>query len=535
MLLPFFSGLLYAQAKFTDGYEAKQSGNDKQAVQIWLPLAEQGDLAAQYTIGWMYESGQGVKKDFKKAVYWYLKSAQQGNSAAQYVLGTMYAKGAGVKQDDSKSLAYFILSAKQGDPISQFQAGKYYQHGIGTNQDNAQSIYWYQKSAQQNYVNAQVNLGDLYRSEQSISSVGKVQDNQQLDYKKSIYWYQKAANLNNLVAQYQLALLYQQGLGEPQNHQKAIQLYTQSAKKGYSPSAYKLGQIFEQGQTTENFKQAIYWYQKAALQGNTDAQFRLGYLSEQGKGTEKNIQKSIEWYTQASRQDHAQSYYQLAKIYELGTTKYPHNISKNAQKAFKNYQYASALNFDLAHAKLAYYYEHGIYTKVNKVEALALYKKSPQPWAKVKLDKLVSHQHCLNTASTLLFSELISCANRVLLREKIKQQSVKVLTENDQEWSDTYFIGTMIKGASELTINYTKDNLFAKATYTFIGRNNPALIAKIKNQLAERYGQPSSFKGQLLTGEASFQWVLKDSIILNVYRFWPDTTTFVEYIQPQHL
>ncbi len=530
ILLFCFSGHLFAQAKFTDGYEAAQSGNYKKAVQIWLPLATQGDPAAQYTIGWMYESGQGVPKDFKKAIYWYQKAAMQGNPAAQYVTATMYAKGAGIKQDYSQALHYFLLAAKQGDAISQYQAGDYYFNAIGTERDIKQSIYWYQQSAEQGHVNAQVSLGKLYQSPPD-NNLGIKQD-----YKKSIYWYQKAANQKNFAAQYELAMIYEKGLGEKQSYPKAIQLYTKSANNGYSPSAYQLGRLLELGQgSPANFPQALVWFRQAALQGNTDAQYRLGYLSQMGKGTAKNIQVAIEWYTQASRRDHAQAYYQLAQIYEYGTSGYPHDISRNLQKAFKNYQYASALDFKLAHAKLAYFYEHGIFTKVNKAEAIALYKKASQTWAKTKLEKLVSHEQCLATATTLLFSELISCADRALLREKIKQQSIKVLSEDNSQWADRYFTGAMIKGSSELNINYTRENQFVKATYTFVGRNNPALIGKIKQQLTERYGQPHLSIGEALKGEASFQWTLKDSIILNVYRFWPDTTTFVEYIQPQNL
>lgn len=529
ILLFCFSGALLAQTKFSDGYEAARSGNYKKAVQIWQSLATQGDPAAQYTIGWMYESGQGVTKDFKKAIYWYQKAAMQGNPAAQYVAATMYAKGAGIEQDDSQALHYFLLAAKQGDAISQYQAGNYYLKAIGTKQDIKQSIYWYQQSAEQGHVNAQISLGKLYQDPPD-NNLGVKQD-----YKKSIYWYQQAANQKNVTAQYELAMIYEKGLGEKQNYSKAIQLYTKSANSGYSPSAYQLGRLLELGQgSPSNFSQALIWFRQAALQGNTDAQYRLGYLSQMGKGTTKNIQVAIEWYTQASRRDHAQAYYQLAQIYEYGTSGYPHDINRNLQKAFKNYQYASALGFKLAHAKLAYFYEYGIFTKVNKAEAIALYKKASQTWAKTKLEKLINHEQCLNTATTLLFSELISCADRALLRDKIKQQSIKVLSEDNSQWSDRYFTGAMIKGSSELTIDYTRENQFVKATYTFVGRNNPALIGKIKQQLTERYGQPHLSIGEVLKGEATFQWTLKDSIILNVYRFWPDTTTFVEYIQPHN-
>ena len=520
-----FSGYVFAQAKFDQGYEAAQSGNYKKAVQIWLPLANSGNTAAQYTLGWLYESGQGVKQDHTKAAHWYQQAANKGNDAAQYALATMYAKGNGVEKSNKKALELFTLAANQGDAISQYQVGKYYHQGLGIEKDDIKSVFWYKKAAQQGHITAQINLGSMYQAGNGVKK----------NYKKAIQWYESAAKQNNALAQYQLAHMYEYGQGEKLNYNKAIELYTKSANNNYSQSAFKLGYIFETGQGTKvNFKKAITWYRQAALQGNTNAQFRLGLLSQTGNGTEKNIQKAITWYTEASRRDHAQAYYQLAEIYEYGTKEYKNNITINLQKAFKNYQHASLLNYHLAHAKLAYFYENSIFTSLDTQKAISLYQKATQSWAKLRLATLLQHQQCLETASTRLFFELISCANRHLLRSKIKQQSIKVLNENDQKWTDTYFTGAVIKGTSELAVDYTREDDFARATYTFVGRNNASLIVQLKNQLALRYGEPTSHQGDVLEGKASFQWILEDGIILNIYRNWPNTTTFVEYVQPEN-
>lgn len=526
--LPLLSGQVAAQVRFSEGYEAAHSGNYKKAVKIWLPLAKKGDAPAQYTIGWMYESGQGVKEDLKKAVYWYKKSAQQEYEAAQYVLGTLYEKGSGVEQNSEIALDYYLLAAKQGDPISQFQVGNYYQYGIGTRKDNDRSIYWYEKAAQQGHVNAQIDLGKIYQSGEAL----------EINYEKAVQWYQAAANQNNALAQYQLAYMYEHGLGKKQDYSKAIQLYSKSANNNYSQAAFKLGTIFESGEVGEvDNAKAMSWYRRAALQGNTNAQFQLGRLSEFGKGTEKSIRRAIDWYTQASRRGNAEAYYILGQIYENGTIDYQHNISANLQKAVKNYQYASELNYPLAHAKLAYFYEMGLFINQDKETAITLYKKSSQTWAKERLQHLIDHELCLKEATTKMFGELISCANRELLRKKIKQQSIKVISEDNQSLSDTYFTGASIKGTSELNIQYTDKTDFVKATYTYIGRNKPELIVKVKNEIMKKYGQPTHSTGDTSEGEASFHWLLDDNIVINVFRHWPDTTTFVEYellTQPQN-
>ena len=52
--------------------------------------AESGDRNAQYQLGNMYGSGQGVSKDYVEAAKWYRKAAEQGVAKAQLGLGVMY-------------------------------------------------------------------------------------------------------------------------------------------------------------------------------------------------------------------------------------------------------------------------------------------------------------------------------------------------------------------------------------------------------------------------------------------------------------
>lgn len=61
-----------------------------------VTAAEQGDINAQYRLGYMYSVGQGVPKDDAEAVRWYRSAAEQGHARAQYNLGAAYANGRGV-------------------------------------------------------------------------------------------------------------------------------------------------------------------------------------------------------------------------------------------------------------------------------------------------------------------------------------------------------------------------------------------------------------------------------------------------------
>jgi len=101
-----------------EGFEAYLNGDYSTAIEICKPLAEQGDMTSQYSLGWMYEEGQGVPQDYKEAVKWYSKSAEQGGTHAQTALGIIYAKGLGVLQDYVQAYAWWNIASSQGNEIA---------------------------------------------------------------------------------------------------------------------------------------------------------------------------------------------------------------------------------------------------------------------------------------------------------------------------------------------------------------------------------------------------------------------------------
>ena len=58
-----------------------------------IKAAARGDAVAQYKLGAMYDTGQGVPQDYAEALKWYRLSADQGDAMAQFNLGLMYENG----------------------------------------------------------------------------------------------------------------------------------------------------------------------------------------------------------------------------------------------------------------------------------------------------------------------------------------------------------------------------------------------------------------------------------------------------------
>ena len=93
------------------GIAAYLDGNYDMAMQELRPVAEEGDLNAQFLVGEMYFKGLGTDRDFAKAFDWYFKAAQSGHAQAQANIGSMIALG--LEQTRNMSTAYYwlILSA----------------------------------------------------------------------------------------------------------------------------------------------------------------------------------------------------------------------------------------------------------------------------------------------------------------------------------------------------------------------------------------------------------------------------------------
>jgi TPR repeat protein len=90
-------------ADFDKGYAAAQRGDYSTALSEWMPLAEQGNVSAQYNLGVMYENGTGTPQNYKIAVKWYTLAAEQGFAGAQYNLNTQYSLGQGITENYIKA------------------------------------------------------------------------------------------------------------------------------------------------------------------------------------------------------------------------------------------------------------------------------------------------------------------------------------------------------------------------------------------------------------------------------------------------
>ena len=110
---------------------------------------------AQYLVGSMCAKGAvGFTKNAVRAATWYRKAAEQGHAEAQFSLGFMYVSGEGVPEDDAQALAWFHKAAEQGDARSQALLGGMYHQGQRVPKDDVQAYAWFSLAAAQGNATA---------------------------------------------------------------------------------------------------------------------------------------------------------------------------------------------------------------------------------------------------------------------------------------------------------------------------------------------------------------------------------------------
>ncbi len=171
-----------------------------------------------------FNSSLGLKSDYIKLLE---EAANLGDKSEQNQLGYEYEYGKQVTKDYQQALYWYEQAASQELPVSQYNLGLIYDYGRGVEQDFIKARFWYEKAAKNGYAKAYAYLGYLYKNSQGVEQ----------DYQKALSLFEKSAELGYGYAWTRVAQFYEKGLGVEVNIAKAIEYYkksnTKSGKKSY--------------------------------------------------------------------------------------------------------------------------------------------------------------------------------------------------------------------------------------------------------------------------------------------------------------
>jgi uncharacterized protein len=146
--LPFAFALALAAVAHAGSLEDAQAafnrGRYATALELWQPLAEQGNADAQAGLGSLYLGGYGVARDEAAAMTWFRKAAEQGSPNGQFSLGSLYYG----RKDYASAASWYRRASEQGNALAQIRLARLYADGLGVARDDVQAFKWFAIAAE---------------------------------------------------------------------------------------------------------------------------------------------------------------------------------------------------------------------------------------------------------------------------------------------------------------------------------------------------------------------------------------------------
>jgi TPR repeat protein len=131
-----------------------------EARRLYDKAANAGEPIAMMNLGWMYESGWGVKKNCAEAVRLYQSAAGLGHSPGMSNLASMYYDGKCVERDynEARRLNEQALAADPTNDCAMNSLGVQYWNGNGAPRNRVLARQYFEKAAALGNREAKQNL-----------------------------------------------------------------------------------------------------------------------------------------------------------------------------------------------------------------------------------------------------------------------------------------------------------------------------------------------------------------------------------------
>jgi TPR repeat protein len=111
--------LVYVLLLSVFSLSAQAADQDRDMVKTWRQ-AQTGDMEAQFSMGYLYQSLADSQQELQAAIHWYQQAAASGHARAAFALGLMHEHGQGVEKNLEKAIDWYERAARI-----------YAQHGAG--------------------------------------------------------------------------------------------------------------------------------------------------------------------------------------------------------------------------------------------------------------------------------------------------------------------------------------------------------------------------------------------------------------------
>lgn len=134
---------------------------DAAAFQRVETASRRGDADATALLGWFYDQGRHVPRDYARAAELYRRVVGE-NPSVQWRLGVMHDLGQGVPENPQEAVRLFRQAAADDDANANASLAVMYANGRGVRTDHAQAMRYYRRAAELGSAAGFLGVGILY-------------------------------------------------------------------------------------------------------------------------------------------------------------------------------------------------------------------------------------------------------------------------------------------------------------------------------------------------------------------------------------
>lgn len=281
------------------------------AINLYRIAADEGDVDAASSLGYMLMTGEGTEIDLKESERYLRIASDGGNATAMCNLGTVLTE-----RDPQSALELYEMAGRLGNITGMRNAAVMLRTGTGVPIDMKRAIAWLEKASEIDVASMSI-LAHILRTGENVPA----------DKPRAAELYRKAAEAGDADSQYDLAMMLDSGDGIDADRAEAEKWFRRSAEQGDNDARLCLGGIlYERG----DFSEAESVFMDAALDGDVKAMYNLAQIYTSGCLGTADYCKAEEWLSVAS--DKGFAYAQTM----LGTMFLDHGMDEDAIELFRS-------------------------------------------------------------------------------------------------------------------------------------------------------------------------------------------------------
>jgi TPR repeat protein len=240
--------------------------------------------------------------------------ANGGVPEALTLLGLIYLLGKGVAKNVARAESLFKRAASRGNPIAMRELGILCDRGTRGEKNAEAAVRWYAKATILEDAKAPCLLAWMHLEGRGVTITDPdkcLQTAVELFCQSAARGYGNALN--------KLGWMHKTGHGVPCSLEKAAEHFRLAADKGNDKACSNFAVMCMNGEgVPPNNRLAAQYFLKGAKQGHPDAQYHLSKMLARGEGVKRNDREAVRWLRSAALHFNVRAERELGERYSTG-------------------------------------------------------------------------------------------------------------------------------------------------------------------------------------------------------------------------